>query len=328
MPTTQTQATTQSPSSNNANNCLDQCQSLTSITTNNQPLTTIKSTNNSNNSTSNNNNNNSSSNQTQESRKCIVNHETKNNLATSVQDCGECKKSDTFSFNPVTSGNKVTNLAADIVAVPAMDKNKNLIQKQDTCPVPPTVQNATTKRTTIMVKDRKLSIATTPSSWHRKSFIRQICNKCQSTSYTSPLASATITTITTPTTCEFCYSRFGGLTGRNSIDDTATLLKYSPVYSIRDIRSLVSNSFNSPLTGNTIDGNGDSVSSNSSCSTNSIDKKFIEIESIRYLTQAMTTNNNNNNDVKVENRNTSSGLLLPEAVNTDPSKGLGKFVYI
>lgn len=99
--------------------------------------------------------------------------------------------------------------------------------------------------------------------------------------------------------CEFCNKNAANkLSTRNSIGDsvgihytpiTKTSLSYNPVYNIREIRT-VCNSFSSL----------------------GIDKKLLEVE--RSGSGVLISNNKNN--------------VVREAVNNNPAKGFGSFIYI
>lgn len=133
----------------------------------------------------------------------------------------------------------------------------------------------------------------------------RLCDFCQKTDAARKLNSFRLARIPTATNLTECSKQDTELIYKTLNSFNATT--YNPVYNIREIRT-VGNSFSSL----------------------GIDKKILDVEtnnktSLLPSTKPNTMTPTNINRLSVGGTNT---VVLPEAVNNDPAKGYGNFVYI
>lgn len=133
----------------------------------------------------------------------------------------------------------------------------------------------------------------------------RLCDFCQKNDAARKLNSSRLARIPTATNLTECSKQDSELIYKTLNSFNATT--YNPVYNIREIRTV----------GNTFSSLG-------------IDKKILDVEtnhktSLLPLSQpnAMTPTN-----IKRFSVGATSTIVLPEAVNNDPAKGYGNFVYI
>lgn len=128
------------------------------------------------------------------------------------------------------------------------------------------------------------------NSCNNSSYQEEICKMCKN-SFKS---------------CEFCNKNVTRkLSTRSMSMISSPASSYNPVYNIREIRT-VCNSFSSL----------------------GIDKKLLEVENNNNNNSNNNNNHNGGSKIMVTNNGNNHNNIVIEAVNNNPSKGYGNFVYI
>lgn len=136
----------------------------------------------------------------------------------------------------------------------------------------------------------------------------RLCDFCQKNDATRNINSTRLSRIPTATNLTECLKQDTELFYKTLNNFNATT--YNPVYNIREIRT-VGNSFSSL----------------------GIDKKILDVE-INHKTLLLPPASKSNNTMTTTNINRrlsiggTNTIILPEAVNNNPAKGYGNFVYI